>query len=165
MFRLLSLKPIDMREIPNERLRHLYAYWLDLGTGRSMPNWADFDPLAIPDNLGRMHLLVVERPGVFRYQIYGSGVTNPDRVDMTGRTTMDYADREFATMVTAHLSEVVKNRTPTCYRIGGDLNGQPYEYIRIALPLGDGRSEVSHLLVGTQRINVQFNTANRPIVV
>ena len=100
-----------------------------------------------------MHLLQVEGPGLFRYNIYGSGVTNPDRMDMTARTTLDYLDKDFARLVTAHISEAVRLVSPTCHHIEAETDGKPYSYIRLILPIGIA-DKVTHVLVGTQRIEV-----------
>jgi len=103
-------------------------------------------------NVGRMHILRVEAPTVFRYVLYGGRVTKPDRVDMTGKTTNEYADRAFGKVVTEHLAGCIREGRPTCYRISADVQGRPYRYIRLVMPLGDAR--VEYLWVGTQRIEV-----------
>jgi hypothetical protein len=118
-----------------------------------MPRRDDVDLLHIRDgNIGRMHMLKVEAADLYRYTLYGGQVTNPDRVDMTGKTTHDYEDRAFGSMVTQHLSGCVGEARPTCYRISATVKNLPYRYIRLVLPLGGAR--IDTLWVGTQRIQV-----------
>lgn len=154
MFTLNKAERIDAADIPNAILRHLHDYWAGQRGDRTMPSRLDLDLLEVRDNIGRMHVLDVEGPERFRYRLYGGRVTNPDRAEMTGRTTMDYDDKNFARMVTAHLQECVAAKAPICYRIDGAVDGHPYRYIRLVLPLSDDGTAVSTLLVGTQRIEV-----------
>jgi hypothetical protein len=132
-------------------LETLFSYWSGKRGESLMPPRRAFDPSELRANAGRMHLLGVEGPDLFRYRVYGSRVTNPDAADMTGRTTRDYRDRAFGELVTRHLSECVRERAPVCYDIRAHLDGLPYEYLRIALPFTENGTDVSHILVGTVR--------------
>ena len=116
-----------------------------------MPSRTDIDPSDIRFCLGRVHVLDVEGPAFFRYRLYGSRVTNPDAMDMTGRTTLDYHHRTFGELVTRHHSECVRERRPVCYDIRAKLDGAPYEYTRLTLPLSADDTRVNMLLVGTLR--------------
>jgi hypothetical protein len=153
MFALQQAVPIPVDRIPNETLGELLHYWSQQRDDRPMPRRDDIDPTAIRRNVGRMHLLAVEGPGVYRYRIYGSAVTNPDMLEMTGKTTRDYRDQSFARLVTSHMDEALAQAVPTCYQIEALTDGKPYRYIRMILPLGDATG-ISHLLVGTQRLEV-----------
>ena len=166
MFTLHHAEAIAPDAIPNPTLQHLHDHWAAVRGERPMPALRDIDWLAIADNAGRRHVLGVEGPRVFRYLVYGSLVTNPDRVEMKGRTTMDYPDQGFAALVTDHLAEAAAARLPRCFRIDATVDGDPYRYIRLALPLAGTGKEVKHLLVGTQRIAVdpamdRFRIASR----
>ncbi len=138
---------------PHDRLRDLFQYWDRQRGASAIPARSDIDPTQIRSNVGRMHLLTVEAPGTYRYRIYGSAVTNPDRREMTGKTTRDYEDAKFARLVTAHMDEAYALGQPTCYQIDAVTHGKPYSYVRMILPLGDDR-HITHFLVGTQRIEV-----------
>ncbi len=129
----------------------LFSYWNRKRGKKPMPPRSAFDPTELRSNAGRMHLLSVEGPDVFRYRVYGSRVTNPDAADMTGRTTQDYRDRAFGELVTRHLGECARERAPVCYDIRATLDGSPYEYVRMALPFTENGTDVSHILVGTVR--------------
>jgi hypothetical protein len=151
-FVLVTERRVDPANDPlPTQLAVLFSYWLRKRGDDPMPPRSAFDPSELRSNAGRMHLLVVEGPGVFRYRVYGSRVTNPDAADMTGRTTLEYRDRAFGELVTRHLRECVEERAPVCYDIRARFDEMPYEYIRISLPLSESRGEVSHILVGTVR--------------
>lgn len=153
MFELQRAIRIEPHELPNDRLQELFQYWQRQCRTGSMPRRDDIDPTEIRGNVGRMHVLTVEEPGIYRYRIYGSAVTNPDRGEMTGKTTREYEDQNFARLVTAHMDQAYTLGQPTCYQIEALMHGKPYRYIRMILPLGD-EGGVTHLLVGTQRIEV-----------
>lgn len=135
-------------------LAELHAYWDKLRAGRAMPRRAEIDPVDIATHLRRVHLLSVEGPDAFRFRIYGGGVTNPDAIDMTGRTTMDYSDPVFSRMVTRHLGECVAAAKPVAYEVIALLDGEPYEYLFITLPMSDNGKDVNTLLVRSVRITV-----------
>jgi len=50
-------------------------------------------------------------------------ITNPGRRDMTGQTTMAYANQEFAEMVTRHLRKAIDTGQPACFDIEAKLYG------------------------------------------
>jgi len=130
----------------------LHTYWQQKCGGRAMPSRSDIDPTEIQYNLaGRVHLLEVEGPALFRFRIYGNRVANPDARDMTGRTTLDYKDPEYSSLVTRHMSDCVRERSPICYHIRAKLDGEPYEYTRLTLPLSTDGNRVDMILVGSLR--------------
>ena len=135
-------------------LAEIHAYWERLRAGRAMPPRAEIDPAAIAGHLRRVHLLAVEAPDMFRFRIYGGGVTNPDLVDMTGRTTRDYSDPVFAAMVTRHLGLCAEEAKPVALEVLARLDGEPYEYAFIALPLSENGRDVTMLLVNSIRFTV-----------
>jgi len=160
-FVLKEAQALALADLPDPKLAQLYAYWRSRLRGRPMPARADIDPVDLRGNIGRLHLLDIEGAGIYRYRLYGSGVTNPDRADMTGKTTMDYKDRLFGDMVTGHITEVVQSQTPAGYRIVGEYNLQPYVYNRLMLPLSDDCLQVNKILVGTQRETVPPSALRR----
>jgi hypothetical protein len=100
-FVLVTEMRIDLSAGPlPPALGTLHAYWVRKRGESSVPPRSAFDPTELRANAGRMHLLTIEGPDVFRYRVYGSRVTNPDAADMTGRTTQEYRDRAFGELVT-----------------------------------------------------------------
>lgn len=156
-FRLISGLRIDPAAggMPDS-LSDIYSYWNSRRGDRPMPARADIDPLDLRGRLGRIHLLRVESPRLFRYVVYGSLVTNPDARDMTGHTTGEYRDSAFGELVTRHLEQCVSERAPVCYDISAELDEQPYTYTRISLPLAGAAGDVEMILVGSHRGAVPF---------
>jgi hypothetical protein len=152
MFEFLSSHEIDLADIPDGRLRRLKQAWDDWREWRDMPPLSRFDAASLGENVGRTHLVEVLGP-TFRFLHYGAMVTNPDAMDMGGRTTADYRDQGFRALVESHYGEVAKLARPICRVVIGRMDGQPYEYIRLVLPLGQ-HGEVTFLIVGTQRRRV-----------
>jgi hypothetical protein len=147
----------------NYRLRRLHEYWDGKRGGRAMPSRADIEPLEMREHLGRMHLLDVLEPNLFRFRLYGSGVTNPNVKDMTGRTTQDYEDTVFGAVVTRHYQECVDEKAPVYHEVIGTLAGAPYEYIRLTLPLSNDGVDVDMLLVSPHRVRVSIGLPTRDI--
>lgn len=62
----------------------LMRYWLSLRDG-GYPDYRRFDPLDIPDLLGDLAVVEVERPGPrFRFRLYGTRVAEIRGRDLTG---------------------------------------------------------------------------------
>ena len=162
MFVLRKSVPVALDAIPDPKLADLFAYWRRQCRDRPLPARADMKPADMFASIGRLHLLDVEGRGAYRYRIYASGVTNPDRLEMGGRTTQDYPDKGFAAFVTGHLAEAHDAAAPTCYAIDAEVDGKAYRYIRLILPLGAGGA-VTHFLAGTQRIEVDASLHRDPL--
>jgi len=152
-------EPIEAVTDPNLRL--LLDYWRGKCAGRAMPSRVDIDPLEFRANLGRVHILDVLGPERFRFRIYGSAITNPDVRDMTGLTTQDYEDKNFAALVTAHYQECVDERAPVYRYVLGMLDGGPYEYFRLLLPLSTDGETVDKLLVAPLRVIIPVGLPTR----
>jgi hypothetical protein len=135
---------------------------IDRRRGRRMPSRADVDPTELRENLGQIHLLDIEGPQRFRYRLHGSLATNPDAKDMTGLTTRDYTDHSFAELVTRHLAECVRDRNAVSYDIKGELDGQPIEYARIALPLAHDGERANMIMSGSVRRTIPAKLLRTP---
>lgn len=157
----------DRREPPesisDDRLRRLHDYWCGKRGKRAMPSRADIDPLELKEHLGRLHLLDVIGPNRFRFRLYGSGVTNPGVVDMTGQTTRDYADAAFGAVVTRHYQACVDERAPVYHEVRGTLDDSPYEYTRLTLPLSNDGVSVDMLLASPHRLCVSLSLPSRKL--
>jgi hypothetical protein len=124
-FCLTEDRRVPLESLTNDRLRRLYEYWDGKRGGRAMPSRADIDPLEMREHLSRMHLLDVLGPNLFRYRVYGSGVTNPNMMDMTRRTTQDYEDTVFGALVTRHYQTCADEKAPVYHEVFGTLAGAP----------------------------------------
>jgi len=154
-------QPLEL--MTNDRLRRLYSYWCRKRGGRSMPSRDDIDPLEMREHLGRMHLLDVVEPNLFRFRLYGSSVTNPSVKDMTGRTTRDYEDAAFGAVVTRHYQECVDEKVPVYHEVIGTLGESPYEYVRLTLPLSRDDANVEMLLSSPHRLRVSLHLPSRDL--
>jgi len=81
-----SVEPFDTSGW-NDRLATLYAHWRALPRGgRRFPARAAFDPFDIPDALGALWLLDIERdPFRLRYRLVGTRIVAAVGEDATGR--------------------------------------------------------------------------------
>ena len=156
MYCLIEDRREPLESIPEDRLRRLLAFWREKQAGRAMPSRADIDPFEMVEHLGRLHLLDVIGPNLFRFRLYGSRVTNPDVVDMTGRTTQEYADTAFADMITRHYQECVDEKAPVYHEVYGTLDDAAYDYCRLTLPLSRDGVAVDMLLVSPHRLSISI---------
>ena len=153
MFSLDQADRVAVGSIPVPTLARLVEYWRKLQVD-ALPSLSDLDPKLVLVEPGRVHLLRVEAPGLFRFLHYGASVTNPDARDMTGLTTADYEDHAFGELVRAHYQEAVDERQPVCRLVKGSWNGAEYRYMRLTLPFGLHGKKVEFLVVCTHRIAV-----------
>jgi len=154
LFELHRADHIALTQISSPDLRLLIDTWQDLARRDALPRIGNLDPLQLGANLGRMHLLEVLGPRKFLFLLYGCAVTNPDAKSMSGLTTEDYDNKNFAQVVTTHYQEVVEVRRPVCRHIVATKAGKPYEYIRLTLPFSRHGGNVDLLLVGTHRLSI-----------
>jgi hypothetical protein len=153
LFSLDQADRVAVGSIPVPTLARLVEYWRKLQVD-ALPSLSDLDPRLVLVEPGRVHLLRVEAPGLFRFLHYGASVTNPDARDMTGLTTADYEDHAFGELVRAHYQEAVDERQPVCRLVKGSWNGAEYRYMRLTLPFGLHGKKVEFLVVCTHRIAV-----------
>lgn len=142
--------PID--NIPSFKLQALVAYWTKKKGDLPYLKRSAFDPMEIADLLGQIRIVEIEPDQVFRFRLYGSNATNPDRFDMTGKTTRDYQDKNFAELVTRHYSIVAEDGQPRCWHINATVSQGTYEYFRVVLPFSYCGTEMDALLVSSDRI-------------
>jgi len=151
-FRLREERSIPLDDIPDTKLAALVAYWKRKKGKRPFALRRDIDPTEIVNQLGQIRLVDIEDDNVFRFRLYGSQATNPDKFDMTGRTTLEYQDKAFGEMVTRHYTEVAKDGIPRCWHIKGRVDAGAYEYLRLALPISGNEKTIDGLLVSSARI-------------
>ncbi len=154
VFRLACSYIVDDIPLPAPELEVMRADWERLRAD-GLPSLRDVDPYRIQVTPGRVHLVAVEAGPRFRFLHYGSRVTNPDARDMTGLTTVDYDDKGFAEVVTAHYAEAAGAGRPVCRALRAEWKGQAYDYVRLVAPFAlDDEAVVAFLLVATHRIAI-----------
>lgn len=92
-FRLLAEYDVPLDEIDEPSLSEFSEYWHTKAGDRGFVTRDDISPADLIGGLGLIRIAMIEPDGGFRFRLYGSKATNPDQVDMTGKTTKDYADR------------------------------------------------------------------------
>lgn len=142
-------RPLD--SLDAKPLARLVDLWRRLCGQRSFVARSELDPTEIPDLLSRIRLLSIEAEGVFRFRLYGTHATNPDRLDMTGRTSLDYPDQAFAAMVTRHYAAVAADGRPRAWEIVGRVPEGEYAYEKVVLPMSYSGHRFDALLVMSER--------------
>lgn len=151
-FTLLEERLIPLTDITSHELRELVEYWDRIRGDRCLPTRSEFDPVEIPKLLRNIRLVDVEKDGVFRFRLYSSDSTNPDKRDMTRCTTHDYEDRGFGDLVTRHYAAVAADGMARCWHIKALVATGDYEYHRVVLPLSRTGERCDILLVKSHRI-------------
>lgn len=151
--------PLPVRpDLSDPRLVALYGYWEAKRAGRVMPTRADIDPLEMRAWLGNLLLIDVAGEGRFVYRLYGTGFVNSFGRDMTGRS-VDELPPEQQERVRADYQSVCASCLPRArlYTAAFEVpmaglqppqDSQVVTWERLVLPLSDGASQVSMLLVG-----------------
>ncbi|EDP65363.1 Signal transduction histidine kinase [alpha proteobacterium BAL199] len=78
------------RLVENRTIRDLYADWVKLSNGRSIPALDAFTPEHRPLMRDNLMVLVPEGDGEFRYQYYGAAIARRAGFDMTSQSTRDF---------------------------------------------------------------------------
>jgi hypothetical protein len=154
MFSPISSSIIPAEDLPTKALKTLNDHWSETRFG-ALPRLKDLDPSLVGLMAGRVHLMHVQPGGAYRFLHYARATTNPDGLNMSGRTTADYADRVFGAMVEEHYGEAVRLGRPVCRKIAARWRGQPYEYVRLTMPYSaDGGPKVVFLVVASHRLTI-----------
>jgi hypothetical protein len=151
-FELKAERLHSLDDIPDAGLAALVEYWKRIKGNRPFALRRDIDPTEIVRLLGHIRLVDIEDDSVFRFRLYGSQATNPDRLDMTGLTTLDYEDKAFGEVVTRHYAEVAKDGIARCWHIKAQVDAGAYEYVRVVLPISGNGKTIDGLLVSSARI-------------
>lgn len=64
----------------------------------------------------------------------GSRVAFENKAELVGRNVLDRADITYGEVVHAHMIEAATENAPTVHRLDGVIFGQPWSYLRAALP-------------------------------
>lgn len=151
-FKLTAERLFPLDDIPDTNLAALVEYWKRKKGNRLFALHRDIDPAEIVQLLSHIRLVDIEDDGVFRFRLYGSQATNPDKVDMTGRTSLDYDDKAFGEMVTRHYAAVARDGNARCWHIKARIDAGAYQYFRVVLPISRNEKTIDGLLVKSARI-------------
>jgi len=135
-------------ELDDDRLRRLYAYWLEKSDGRQFPAKAEIDPVEFAYALGYVTLVDVElAPRRYRFRLDGSRLVELSGTDYTGRYLDELPGAEYIAFIKETYDRVVDGGAPFCYRKAGLLDQQHFSEETLILPLGDHPPTVDRLMV------------------
>jgi hypothetical protein len=140
-------------ELDDDRLRRLFAYWLEKRGDRPFPAKAEIDPVEFSYILGYVTLVDVERdPGApsprrYRFRLDGSILVALSGTDYTGRYLDELPGAEYVAFIQETYDRVVDGGEPFRYRKNELLDQQLFSEETIILPLGDNPPVVDMLMV------------------
>lgn len=141
------------REVPNlqlddDRLRRLYAYWLDKRGDRQFPAKAEIDPVDFPYVLGYVTLVDVEpAPRRYHFRLDGSILVELSGSNYTGRYLDELPGEEYVAFIKETYDRVVDSGAPYRYRKDQTFDQQKFSEETVILPLGDNPPVVERLIV------------------
>jgi len=146
-----------------KRLDALLDFWEARRKGASVPDRADFDPIEMRIWLG--HLMLVDwADGRWVYRLYGTAFVDAFRREMTGKS-IDELPPEQAALLRGEYEKVRVSaapawRTYSAQFAHGTLDGRQQWQLgqtweRLILPLSDGGSDVSLVMVAAYQIGGQ----------
>src|SRR5688572_20058557 len=104
-------------ELDDNRLRRLFAYWLEKRGGRLFPTKAEIDPVEFPYVLGYVTLVDVEHdPRRYRFRLDGSILVELSGMDYTGRYLDELPGEEYVAFIKETYDRVVDGGKPFRYR-------------------------------------------------
>jgi len=135
-------------ELDDDRLRRLFAYWLEKRGERLFPSKAEIDPVEFRYILGYVTLVDVERdPQRYRFRLDGSILVDLSGADYTGRYLDELPGAEYVAFVKDTYDRVVESGAPYRYRKNGLFDQQHFSEETLILPLGAAPPKVEMLMV------------------
>lgn len=141
-------KDFSINDLPNDILRKIYQYWLDMKGARSMPARADLNPADIVSLLPYISLIDVEEPPRrYKFRLVGTETVKAMGLDVTGK----YLDQ--LPRVEQYLKDRYDNlvETKTPYWHSGKLVWSKKSFIDysvVGMPLSSDGLIIDKLLFG-----------------
>jgi hypothetical protein len=135
-------------DLDDDRLRRLFAYWLEKRGERLFPAKAEIDPVEFPYILGYVTLVDVERePRRYRFRLDGSILVSLSGTDYTGRYLDELPGPEYVAFILETYDRVIDSGEPFRYLKNELLDQQLFSEETLILPLGDTPPKVDMLVV------------------
>jgi len=135
-------------ELNDDRLRRLFAYWLEKRGDRLFPARADIDPVDFPYVLGYVTLVDVEHdPRRYHFRLDGSILVELSGTNYTGRYLDELPGEEYVAFIKDSYDRVVDGGAPYRYRKDELFDQQKFSEETVILPLGDAPPVVDRLFV------------------
>jgi len=132
-------------------LAQLYEHWVVRFDDGPIPNWSNFDAVELRPWLGRLNLVAVEpapnNERRFVYRVFATDVAQALDHEMTGREVGADAPAVREALL-GDYAEVVDSGHPILRRHAMSHRSRVLPHVRLMLPLGDGGTEVTRVLVG-----------------
>ena len=144
----MTKRAAPVLELDDDRLRRLFAYWLEKRGDRLFPAKAEIDPVEFPYILGYVTLVDVEAaPRRYRFRLDGSILAALSGTDYTGRYLDELPGEQYVAFITETYDRVVDSGEPFRYRKNELLDQQLFSEETIILPIGDAPPKVDMLVV------------------
>jgi hypothetical protein len=139
-----------MEDITDPKLRRLHDYWATRRGSRTMPARADLEALDMAFAMGNI-ILVDVLPGTppsFRIRLHGTTLVDRVGFDLTGKMLDEMKQSEFREMSRRSFLKVVHTGEPLHAAADRMIDGRPYRYESVIMPLSDDGERVDKLLIG-----------------
>jgi hypothetical protein len=141
-------------QLPSD-LNKIFIYWQNLcGNEYGLP-WSEFDWMKIPPIVISMCTVVdvMENPLDFVYRFWGTGRTNIQGYDLTGRSVKDVQPESLGIKAFDEYSLVCESRKPIYVRtVSTDTdNDKPVMYHFLRLPFFSESEQVNNIMTASQR--------------
>lgn len=135
-------------EVHDNRLRRLYAYWLEHKGDRRFPSRRDIDPTDFSYLLGDVMLVdVLRNPLRFKVRLHGTNlVDRGKRVDLTGKFLDELPADERWEYLSQRCEGLVRTGKPIAIRYERIWDWRKCRYEALWLPFSDDDTNVAMLL-------------------
>jgi hypothetical protein len=139
----------DFRErIQHPDLRTLYDYWDARRRGRRWPARADINPVDLKFALGNLSLIDVHHdPLRFTFRLSGTQFSQRMGMDFTGKSVDDIPDPAYRAEVFETYRKTAETGLPSVTLSERVLDGRPWKFEILRLPLSDDGVVVNMLLI------------------
>lgn len=124
-------------QLKGERVRRLFAHWLELCPDVGVPRRADISPRALKDLLPYLVMWdYVPGKRTARIRLAGTQVVDLLPFEPTGRETAQMLPPEWISLFRAHVPQFYGEQRPMCYHLSMSPVGRPHVAIELLmLPL------------------------------
>lgn len=136
----------DPSHIQDPNIRRFFGLWLDACQGDPKPDKSFIDPFRLRFMIGSIVLLEVhENPLRFRYRLVGTDIVDRVGVELTGKWLEEHPDSERMPLVRQTFTLAVTSRQAVHTRVPLSIDGEPWQYEGVIVPLFGGGERVTHL--------------------
>jgi hypothetical protein len=146
---MLAVTREDLSRVTDPRALSLLKSWHALRGARAMPREEDLRLYRLRQHAPSINIMDSDEidPMLFRIAVYGSRMFRDDGADYSGFRMKDMPDvgTPYHDMQMRHYAEAAREGTITAHLIKTKIGFQNFDYLRLILPIGNGR--VTKLIV------------------